>query len=106
MTVTTPVQPTDDPTWYKDAIIYQLHLKSFFDADNDGVGDFKGLIEKARLYCRIGRHSHLDVTVLSLAPPRRRLRYRGLSRGPCLIMALWRMSGALSRRRMHAISGS
>ena len=29
-----------DPLWYKDAIIYQLHVKSFFDANNDGIGDF------------------------------------------------------------------
>ena len=36
----------DDPLWYKDAIIYELHVKAFFDADNDGVGDFKGLIAK------------------------------------------------------------
>ena len=34
------------PLWYKDAIIYQVHVKSFFDSDNDGVGDFRGLIEK------------------------------------------------------------
>jgi maltose alpha-D-glucosyltransferase/alpha-amylase len=34
-----------DPLWYKDAIIYQLHVKAFFDSDNDGVGDFKGLKE-------------------------------------------------------------
>ena len=32
----------DDPHWYKDAVIYQLHVKSFFDANNDGVGDFPG----------------------------------------------------------------
>ena len=30
-----------DPLWYKDAIIYQLHVKAFFDADNDGIGDFE-----------------------------------------------------------------
>ena len=36
----------DDPLWYKDAIIYQVHIKSFFDANNDGVGDFPGLIAK------------------------------------------------------------
>ncbi|MEH6691243.1 MAG: maltose alpha-D-glucosyltransferase [Pseudorhizobium pelagicum] len=35
-----------DPLWYKDAIIYQLHVKSFFDANGDGIGDFKGLHEK------------------------------------------------------------
>src|SRR5437764_2310367 len=35
-----------DPLWYKDAIIYQLHVKSFRDANADGFGDFRGLIEK------------------------------------------------------------
>jgi maltose alpha-D-glucosyltransferase/alpha-amylase len=35
-----------DPLWYKDAIIYQLHVKAFFDSDNDGMGDFKGLKER------------------------------------------------------------
>jgi maltose alpha-D-glucosyltransferase/alpha-amylase len=36
----------DDPLWYKDAIIYQLHVKSFMDSDGDGIGDFKGLTQK------------------------------------------------------------
>jgi len=35
-----------DPLWFKDAVIYQLHVKSFFDADDDGIGDFKGLTAK------------------------------------------------------------
>jgi maltose alpha-D-glucosyltransferase/alpha-amylase len=35
-----------DPLWYKDAVIYQLHVKSFYDSDDDGVGDFQGLTEK------------------------------------------------------------
>src|SRR6266446_9275548 len=35
-----------DPLWYKDAVIYQLHVKSFFDSNNDGVGDFQGLTQK------------------------------------------------------------
>ncbi len=35
-----------DPLWYKDAVIYQLHIKAFFDANNDGVGDFPGLMQK------------------------------------------------------------
>ena len=39
-------QTVVDPLWYKDAIIYQLHVKSFFDANGDGIGDFKGLHEK------------------------------------------------------------
>jgi maltose alpha-D-glucosyltransferase / alpha-amylase len=37
---------TKDPLWYKDAAIYQLHIKSFFDANDDGVGDFSGLNAK------------------------------------------------------------
>lgn len=32
--------------WYKDAIIYELHIKAFFDSDGDGVGDFGGLLQK------------------------------------------------------------
>ena len=35
-----------DSLWYKDAIIYQLHVKAFFDSSNDGVGDFEGLRRK------------------------------------------------------------
>ncbi len=36
----------NDVRWYRDAIIYQLHVKSFFDANNDGIGDFGGLTQK------------------------------------------------------------
>ncbi len=35
-----------DPLWYKDAVIYELHVKTFHDSDGDGMGDFRGLIEK------------------------------------------------------------
>ncbi len=35
-----------DTLWYKDAIIYQLHVRAFRDSSGDGVGDFRGLIEK------------------------------------------------------------
>jgi maltose alpha-D-glucosyltransferase / alpha-amylase len=35
-----------DPLWYKDAVIYQLHVKTFFDSDGDGVGDFRGLTSR------------------------------------------------------------
>jgi maltose alpha-D-glucosyltransferase/alpha-amylase len=43
-----------DPLWYKDAIIYQLHVKSFFDANNDGIGDFPGLISKLDYIAELG----------------------------------------------------
>ena len=35
-----------DPLWYKDAIIYELHVRAFRDSNADGIGDFPGLIEK------------------------------------------------------------
>jgi trehalose synthase len=35
-----------DPLWYKDAVIYELHVRAFADGNNDGIGDFKGLIGK------------------------------------------------------------
>jgi maltose alpha-D-glucosyltransferase/alpha-amylase len=38
-------QPAE-PLWYKDAVIYQLHVKAFFDSNNDGIGDFRGLTSK------------------------------------------------------------
>ena len=36
----------DKLRWYKDAVIYELHIKAFRDSNRDGIGDFKGLIEK------------------------------------------------------------
>ncbi|MBI1209406.1 MAG: maltose alpha-D-glucosyltransferase [Azospirillum sp.] len=35
-----------DPQWYRDAIIYEVHVKSFFDSNSDGIGDFPGLLQK------------------------------------------------------------
>jgi maltose alpha-D-glucosyltransferase/alpha-amylase len=51
-----------DSLWYKDAIIYQLHVRTFFDANGDGVGDFRGLAEKLDYFTRLG------VTCLWLLP--------------------------------------
>jgi len=52
----------DDGLWYKDAVIYQLHVKAFADSNNDGIGDFAGLTEK------LGYLQELGVTVLWLLP--------------------------------------
>jgi maltose alpha-D-glucosyltransferase/alpha-amylase len=42
-----PIAKEDaDSDWYKDAVIYQLHIKAFFDSNDDGIGDFPGLTEK------------------------------------------------------------
>ncbi|MCQ1777410.1 maltose alpha-D-glucosyltransferase [Neorhizobium galegae] len=46
-----------DPLWYKDAIIYQLHIKSFFDANGDGIGDFQGLHEKLDHIASLGANA-------------------------------------------------
>jgi len=52
----------DDRLWYKDAVIYQMHVKSFFDANNDGVGDFAGLLS------RLDYIASLGVTAIWLLP--------------------------------------
>ncbi len=51
-----------DLLWYKDAVIYQLHVKSFFDSNDDGIGDFPGLTAKLDYIERLG------VTTLWLLP--------------------------------------
>ena len=52
-----------DPLWYKDAVVYQLHVKAFFDSNDDGIGDFHG-----------PRRQHdLAAAVLPIAAARRRL---------------------------------
>src|SRR5215471_15678559 len=48
--------------WYKDAVIYELHIKAFYDGDDDGVGDFKGLLEK------LDYLEELGVTTIWLLP--------------------------------------
>ena len=35
-----------DALWYKDANIYQIHVRTFFDTNGDGIGDFRGLAQK------------------------------------------------------------
>ena len=42
----TLVGSQNDPLWYKDAIIYEAHVRAFYDSNADGMGDFRGLAEK------------------------------------------------------------
>ncbi len=51
-----------DPFWFKDAIIYELHVRAFADSNNDGIGDFPGLIQK------LDYLQDLGVTCLWLLP--------------------------------------
>jgi maltose alpha-D-glucosyltransferase / alpha-amylase len=48
------VAATTNQLWFKDAIIYQLHVKSFFDSNGDGIGDFPGLISKLDYIAALG----------------------------------------------------
>lgn len=52
----------DNIHWYKDAIIYELHIKAFMDSNDDGIGDFTGLIN------RLNYLEDLGVTVIWLLP--------------------------------------
>ena len=51
-----------DPLWYKDAVIYELHVRAFYDTNNDGIGDFPGLLQK------LDYLQDLGVTCLWLLP--------------------------------------
>src|SRR5258708_1772776 len=50
------------PLWFKEAIVYQLHIKTFCDANNDGIGDFQGLLSK------LDYLKNLGVTAIWLLP--------------------------------------
>jgi maltose alpha-D-glucosyltransferase / alpha-amylase len=52
----------DDPQWYKDAIIYEVRVRSYYDTGGDGIGDFAGLTDKLEYLQRLG------VTALWLLP--------------------------------------
>src|SRR5256885_1115576 len=57
MTITLNAQRSatvSDPLWYKDAIIYQTHVKSFRDENADGYGDFRGLTERLDYIQQLG----------------------------------------------------
>lgn len=47
------LQPKD-PLWYKDAVIYELHVKCFRDSDGNGYGDFRGLMGKLDYIQKLG----------------------------------------------------
>src|SRR3954465_3277224 len=59
---TKDAKAADDELWFKDAVIYQLHVKAFADSNGDGVGDFAGLTE------RLDYLKDLGVTTLWLLP--------------------------------------
>ncbi|MDR7418078.1 MAG: maltose alpha-D-glucosyltransferase [Armatimonadota bacterium] len=52
----------EDPLWYKDAVIYEVHVRSFCDSDGDGIGDFRGLTQ------RLGYIRDLGATAVWVLP--------------------------------------
>ncbi len=44
----------DDPLWYKDAVIYEVHVKAFMDGNGDGIGDFPGLTSRLDYLAGLG----------------------------------------------------
>lgn len=57
-----PEKSSKEQYWYKDAVIYELHIKAFADSNQDGVGDFKGLLTKLDYLQELG------VTAIWLLP--------------------------------------
>ena len=91
-----------DPLWFKRAVFYEIHIRGFFDGNDDGSGDFRGLIEK------LDYLEWLGVDCLWLLPmyesplQRRRLRHRELLRHPSRTTGRSRTSASSSRRRISA----
>ena len=52
----------EDSLWFKDAVIYELSVRSFYDSNGDGIGDFQGLIQ------RLDYLEDLGITTLWLLP--------------------------------------
>ena len=58
----TVIEPGDDPRWYEDAIIYEVHVRAFGDSNGDGIGDLPGLTQ------RLDHLQSLGVTAVWLLP--------------------------------------
>ena len=87
-----------DALWYKDAIIYQLHVKSFFDSNNDGIGDFPGLISKLDYIAELGVNTLWLLPFYPSPRLRRRLRHRRIPRRPSRVRHARRRQAASSTK--------
>jgi maltose alpha-D-glucosyltransferase / alpha-amylase len=98
---------SENTLWYKDAIIYQLHVKSFFDANNDGIGDLPGLIAKLDYIADLGVNT---IWLLPFYPSPRRddgydiSRYRGVHPDYGTIADVRRFIAAAHARGMRVIT--
>ena len=64
----TEVYLKDDPQWYKDAIIYELHIRAFYDSNADGIGDIQGALEKLDYLGRSRGYRSVAPSLLPIAP--------------------------------------
>ncbi len=71
-----------DVLWYKRAIIYQAHVRTFYDSNGDGVGDFPGLDQKLDYLEELGINTIWLMPFFPVTSARRRLRYFGLLLSP------------------------
>ena len=61
-----------DPLWFKDAVIYEVSVRAFYDSNGDGIGDFQGLIQK------LDYLEDLGVTAIWLLPFFPAIHYKNL----------------------------
>ena len=100
------MDPISTQTWYKDAIIYEVHVRAFFDSVTDGIGDFGGLTQK------LDYLEDLGVTAIWLLPfypsPLKDDGYDicRLHRCPSFVRHAARISSAFCARRTGAAFGS
>ena len=92
--------------WYKDAIIYQLHIKAFYDFQRRRHRRFRRPEAAARLHREPRRQRHLADAVLSLAAARRRLRHRRLPLDQPVLRRHARLPPLRRARRTGAASAS
>ena len=94
-----------DPLWFKDAIIYALHVKTFADGNGDGIGDFKGLSARAGLSRVARRDLSVASSVLRVAASRRWLRHRALRAGRSAVRFARRLQGLSGGRPRQRAQG-
>jgi pullulanase/glycogen debranching enzyme len=49
-------RPAKDPFWYQNGVVYEVHVRAFYDTDADGKGDFRGITEKLDYWHRFYSH--------------------------------------------------